>query len=174
MNTKKYLLAVFGLLLCGCGVYEPIEIVPDHIQTIRIEPFENNTQQIGLIADLTEELVNEFIKEGRLTVVSAPDADSTLKGTIVEYSKIPLSYDENFVVQEYKLTMIVNLKYYDNIQKVRLWEYTREDLLGGIEVWVKYYVGPDSAIPETEEEARDRLVEDVAEKILQRVVYGWE
>jgi len=167
-------LFIWSGFICGCGIYEPIEVVPDHIQTFRINPVKNKTQQIGLTSDLTEEVINEIVKEGRLTVVSSPDADSSLDIIIIEYSKIPIAYDENFIAQEYKLNMIINLKFYDHIKKLKLWEDVRENLTGGIETWVKYYVGTDTEFPETEEEARQRLVQDIAKKILHRIVYGWE
>ncbi|MFW6172260.1 MAG: LptE family protein [Elusimicrobiota bacterium] len=177
MNMLKKLtmfIILLQLMIIGCGVYEPMEIVPDHIQTIRIVPFKNETQEMGLSSELTEEVINEFIKDGRLTVVNSDKADSILKGTIIEYTKIPISYDENFIATEFKLNMIINLSYYDNIEKLKLWEDKREGFDGGIENWVKYYVQQNAEFVETEEEAIQRLVEDTADKILHRTVYGWE
>jgi len=173
-KIKNSIIVSILFAVSGCGVYEPIQVIPDYIRTIYIEPVKNETQQIGIGSDLTEELINEFVKEGRLTVTNSENADSVLRTTAYEYSKIPISYDENFVVEEYKLSMIINLKYFDNIKKVKLWEDIRNDLHGGIEVWVKYYVGQESGFAETEEEARQRLIEEAAEKILHRTVYGWE
>jgi outer membrane lipopolysaccharide assembly protein LptE/RlpB len=171
---KNILLITAVMFFAGCGVYEPIEVIPDHIQTVRIQPIRNETQQIELTSDLKEEVINEFIKEGRLTVVSNEDSDSVLDITILDYSKMPIDYDENFVAQEYKLTMIINLKFYDNINQVKLWEDVRNDLTGGIEAWVTYFVGTDTEFAETEEEARTRLIQDVSKKILHRTVYGWD
>ncbi len=171
---KRKLYVVLIGLIFGCGVYEPIELVPDYIRTLQIEPFKNETQQIGLSSDLTQEVINEFIKEGRLTVVNAENSDSVLEGTIIEYSKIPLSYDENFIAQEYQITLIVNLAYSDKIKKLKLWQDVRTGLTGGIETSVKYNVGADAAFAETEEEARQRLIEDISRKILHRTIYGWE
>ncbi|MBN2406873.1 MAG: hypothetical protein JXJ19_04175 [Elusimicrobia bacterium] len=171
---KKYILVSLFFMIAGCSVYEPIGIVPDHIQTVRIEPFRNQTQQVRLSTDLTDLVVDKFIKEGRLSVVDTQNADSTLIGTIIEYTKMPIAYDENFVAQEYQLTMIVNLKYNDNIQKLKMWEDKKEGLSGGMEAWVKYYVGQDPVIAETEEEARQRLLEDLSTKILHRTLYGWD
>lgn len=165
---------IVSFLFSGCGVYEPIEIVPDHIRTIQILPFKNKTQQIRLGTDLYEEVTNEFIKEGRLTVLSTNDADSSLETSIIEYSKIPIAYDENFIAQEYKLKMILNLKFNDHINRVKLWEDVREDLSGGIETSIKYYVGQEEEFAETEEEAKQRLIQDAAKQILQRTIYGWE
>lgn len=177
INSILILLSVPVLFLfTACSVYQPIEIVPDHIRTIRIEPIKNKTQQIRLTSELSEQLIDEFTKEGRLTVLNTNNADSALEIIIIEYSKIPILYDENFVAEEFKVNMIINLKYYDLIKKVMLWEDTRVGLAGGIETWVNYNVdiGKDSGFTETEEEVRYRLVIDTAKQIMQRTVLGWE
>ncbi len=158
----------------ACAVYEPVEIVPDHIRTIYIEPFENDTQQLRLGAHLTRELTNDFIRDGRFSVSGRSGADSILSGTIVEYKKIPISFDENFIAEEYSLSMIVNLSFLDNIEKVTLWEEKWDELKGGLETRVRYYVGTDRAFTETEEDARERLIEEMSDAIVRRTVYGWK
>ena len=174
MKKTLFIIITLSSILLGCGVYEPIDIIPDHLQTVRIEPVNNETAQIGISTELTRELIDEFIKEGRFTVTSARDADSVLYTTVAEYSQIPISYDENFVVQEYKLTVIANLEFVDNIERVRLWEEQRKGFTGGIEAWVNYSVSPETGFVETEEEARQRLIRDLAQRILHRTVYGWD
>ncbi|MGM0441654.1 MAG: LptE family protein [Elusimicrobiota bacterium] len=174
---KKFFQFGFFLLfmgVTGCGAYQPMEIVPDSIQSIRIKQFKNETDQIDFSEKLTEEVTDQFIREGRLTVKNSDNADSILEGTIYEYKKIPISYDENFITEEYRLTMIVNLTYYDMQREVKLWEEKREDYSGGIETSVTYYVGDTEGITETEDEAWERLIERASEKILNRTLYGWE
>ncbi|MFH1415027.1 MAG: LptE family protein [Elusimicrobiota bacterium] len=173
INRVIVMLAAAGFF-SGCGVYNPIEVVPDHIRTLNIKTFRNETQQIELTSALTEKVTDEFVREGRLTVVNTKESDSSLEGTIINYSKAPLGYDENFVAQQYMITLIVNIRFYDHINGVRLWEDIREDHTGGIETSVTYDVRPDAPFIETEEEARQRLLEDTAKKILHRTIYGWE
>jgi len=69
--AENIIIAIILAGMISCGVYQPIEIVPDHVRTIRINPVKNETQQIDLSSDLTEEVTNEFIREGRLTVDGA-------------------------------------------------------------------------------------------------------
>ncbi len=178
MREIKIILQSVSLLMLtlyvGCGVYQPIEIVPDRIRTVRIKQFDNRTDQIDFSEKLTEEVTNQFIREGRLTVKNTEDADSVLEGTISEYKKIPISYDANFITEEYRLIMIVNLVFYDMQERVKLWEEKREDYSGGIETSVTYYVGDTRGITETEDEAWERLIERASEKILNRTLYGWQ
>ncbi|MEA3506014.1 MAG: LPS assembly lipoprotein LptE, partial [Elusimicrobiota bacterium] len=77
-KIKFWVLSLAALVAAGCGVYEPIGIIPDEIRNIRIEQFENKTSQTDIAEDLTEEVIDNFIKEGRLSVVSRHDADSRL------------------------------------------------------------------------------------------------
>jgi len=165
-----------GLLLTysGCGVYEPVEILPDHLRSLRVDPVSNETSRIGLGQDLTQQLIDDFVREGRFNVTGSENADAILFTTIAEYSRIPIAYDENFVAQEYKITMIVNLQFVDNIEKVRLFDESREGLLGGIEAWVNYNASPDMGFVETEEEAQERLIREISEQIIQRTIYGWD
>lgn len=175
--SKNYLKAgLFSLciFIAGCGAYQPREIVPDQIRSIRIKQFDNKTDQMDFSEKLTEEVTTQFMREGRLTVENTENADSVLEGSIHEYKKIPISYDENFITEEYRLTMIVNLAYYDMEEEVKLWEEKREDHTGGIETSVTYYVGESQGITETEDEAWERLIERAAEKILNRTLYGWQ
>lgn len=168
------LLGALLLPLTGCGVYEPIEILPDHLRSIRIDTVRNETSQVSLGRDLTQQLIDDFVREGRFNVTASEDADAILFTTIAEYSIIPIAYDENFVAQEYKLTMIVNLQFVDNIERVRIFDDRREGLSGGLEAWVNYNASPDMGFVETEEEARERLIRDLSERILQRTIYGWD
>ncbi len=155
-------------------MYEPVEIVPDHIRNVRVVPVRNQTSQIGISTDMTEQIEEEFIREGRLRVTDSRDADSALYTTVVRYNKIPVSYDENFIVEEYQLSMVVELVFVDNIKELRLWEEKRKDHRGGIEASVIYNVSHDRGYTETEEEARQRLIKEIARRILQRTIYGWE
>ncbi|NLB34749.1 MAG: LptE family protein [Elusimicrobia bacterium] len=173
---KAKILIGAGLILSalGCGAYEPVEILPDHLRSLRVNSVSNETSQIGLGQDLTQQLIDDFVREGRFKVTGSDDADAILFTTIADYSKIPISYDENFVAQEYKITMVVNLQFVDNIDRVRIFDESRKGLVGGIETWVNYNASPDLGFVETEEEAKERLIREISERIIQRTIYGWD
>ncbi|MGM0568277.1 MAG: LptE family protein [Elusimicrobiota bacterium] len=171
---KLFFFILFTVITAGCAVYEPVEIVPDHIRNIYIAPFENESHQLGLSEELTSQVTNDFIRNGRFSVVSREDADSILRGSIVEYKRIPISFDENFIAEEYSLSMAVDLSFTDRIEKQVLWKEEWDELKGGIEARVRYYVGSDRAFTESEESARERLIEEMSDIIVRRTVYGWK
>ncbi|MDH5174948.1 MAG: LPS assembly lipoprotein LptE, partial [Elusimicrobiota bacterium] len=161
---RKPIFIIIGLgviLLFGCA-YTPVEILPQHIKTIAIPTFINRTAHYGIESKLTDAVIEEFIRDGHLSIAKRKEADALLTGEIVTYVLEPLSYDATEVVEQYKLWVIVNLSFRDLAAGEVLWEEKREsiegNLVGGIEGDVRYYVTPRAGrTVETEEEAQERL-----------------
>src|SRR5688500_4179568 len=99
--------AAFVLAACGETTegYKPSSVLlPVHIRRIAVRPIVNKTQYFGLEEKLRLRLEEEFIRDGRLPYVNKEeDADGVVVAEIVRYIREPISYDDNHVVQEYKL-----------------------------------------------------------------------
>lgn len=165
--TKILLLISF--IAIGCA-HLPRPILPLHIKRINIPIFVNKTLRYGLEEGLTEETINTFILDGRLTVVDK-DADGELRGEIISYSREALSYDDEGYVVEYRIWMRVSLLFYDLINNEVLWTDEIDSSIN----YVPYgssLVGK-GFIPEREEEAVDRLLKDLATRIVSRTLNGW-
>jgi len=177
---RKSIFIIIGLglsLFFGCA-YTPVEILPKHIKSIAVPNFINKTARYGIESKLTDAVIEEFIRDGHLSITKKKDANALLTGEIVTYVLEPLSYDATEVVEQYKLWVVVNLSFQDLTTGELLWEEKREsvdgNLIGGIEGDVRYYVTPRAGRRvETEEEAQDRLVVELADRIVRRTVYGW-
>jgi hypothetical protein len=88
-----------------------------------VRPFTNTTQFFGLEDALTQAVTNEFIQDGRLSYVSSPaQANAVVTGEIGTYLLQPVSYDANQLVQEYKLTVRLNIKVADQVMSVPIWQ----------------------------------------------------
>jgi len=178
MRRSIFVILVLGLFLFfGCA-YTPVEILPKHIKTIAVPTLINKTARYGIESKLTDAVIEEFIRDGHLSISKKEEADAILTGEIVTYVLEPLSYDATEVVEQYKLWVVVNLSFRDLTTEEVLWEEKREsidgNLIGGIEGDVRYYVTPKAGrTVETEEEAQDRLVVELADRIVRRTVYGW-
>jgi outer membrane lipopolysaccharide assembly protein LptE/RlpB len=85
------------LLLAGCGYSTGGKAtrLPKTVQTIAIPTFINQTQTYRVEQTMTAAVVREFVSRSRYTVFSkaAPDADATLRGTIISTQLSPLTYD---------------------------------------------------------------------------------
>jgi len=175
MNSRRLLIACGGgalLCLAGCAssssVYEPAPIIlPQHIKKIAVRPFVNKTQFFGLEEKLWLAVTNEFIQDGRIAYTpKESDADGVVVGEIARYLLQPVSYDQNLVVREYKLTVLVNLKFIDRVTNTLLWEEPR--MQEDFQFFVETQPGGLS-----EEEARLRIWDLFARDIVKRTIEGF-
>lgn len=170
---KKILfVAVFALTLMSCAaLYDPApQILPEHIRKVFVKPIVNNTNQYGLEAKFTNAIVDEILRDGRLSLVNSPEeADGIITGTIRRYILQPLTYDANMVTEQYKLWIIVSASLVDKENNVTLWT---EPSLEGIQIYLDATKG---AMGEgmTEEEARELIWEKLSRDIVKRTIKGF-
>jgi hypothetical protein len=168
-KTWLQVLAGSLLLMSACAApYTPApQILPSHIRKIYIRPFVNSTSQYGLEEKLTLRVIDEFVRDGRLTLVNnEAEADGILVGEISRYILQPLTYDANMVTEQYKLWVLLNVSLIDRGNNVTLWS---EPNMEGIQI---YY---DATRPggRTEEEVREILWDNLARDIVKRTVEGF-
>ena len=97
MNTCSRLAALLALALClaSCG-YALVgkgSVLPDHIQSVAINAFENRTTRPEIEQRVTEEVAREFSQRGRYRIVSDPQkADAVLDGAIESLTTRPVQF----------------------------------------------------------------------------------
>lgn len=160
-----------ALLLAGCGEtegYKPSTmLLPSHIRRMAVRPIVNKTQYFGLEEKLRLRIEEEFIRDGRIPYVNnETEADGVVTSEIVRYIREPISYDDNHVVQEYKLWVILNLRFIDLAANTVLWEEPR------MEQEYRYFVETQPG-GVTEDEARELLWELFARDIVKRTIEGF-
>jgi len=172
---------VLGVLLAGCEQTVKRNL-PSSIQTLVVREFKNQTNEDMLPAYLFEELRRAFRLDGRLTVLDAGEgADGLLDGAIIEYVKQPARFDENNVIQEYRLRMVADLSLTDMTQRKVLWvEKGPKDTAtwGGtvrkLERFVNFVVVPAAGLSvETEQDAQRRMLREFAGDVVLKVIEGW-
>ena len=170
--------AVLVIFLTGCG-YTTHSLLPSHIKTIYIKPFENNIDITGEVSDrhlyhsyrplleidLTNEIIDRFIYDGALKVVRHPDADIILAGEVIDYLREPLRYSENDEVEEYRLSLVANMKLRDLRSDELLWEERR--FIGDTTYFTR------GSLSKSEDVALDDAIKDLARRIVERTVEGW-
>lgn len=162
---------LLAVLVAGCSkyYYNPApQILPQYIRRLAVRPVANHTQQYGLEDKLTLTLQSEFNRDGRYQITVEEQADGVVIGDITRYILEPLSYDSNHVPTQYKLWILVNVKFYDKIKNITLWE---EPNMSGE---LRYYVassGLTGAL--TEEEARQTIWDQLARDIRTRTLEGF-
>ena len=82
-ETPKQCLVLAVLCLVGCG-YTAKRPFGHQVKTIHLPVFENRTFRRGLEFELATALRRELLTKTPLRIVDRPDADSVLKGEIVQ------------------------------------------------------------------------------------------
>ncbi|MDR3196207.1 MAG: LPS assembly lipoprotein LptE [Endomicrobium sp.] len=174
-----YLLAfaLFMANLTSCASpYDPaVQLLPEHIKKVYVKPFENNTNQFGIESKFTNEVIDEIIADGRLSLVNKEDdADGVLTVTIKRYILQPITYDINNVAEQYKMWIIASVSLVDKDNDVTLWT---EPNMEGIQIYRdinRRPSGEDSMGDEmSEEEARKIVWTKMSRNIVRRVVKGF-
>jgi hypothetical protein len=119
-------LLVPGFVLSGCGYHTVNSAVhlPGTVHTLAIPAFKNNTQSYQTQAVFTQAVIHEFTSRSSLRVVSGedPDADATLRGTILTFTVGPLTYDNTTgQTSSYLVTITTKLELVDRQGKV-IWQ----------------------------------------------------
>ena len=102
------------LLLAGCGYHTASSAghLPPGLKTIAVPVFATNTQAYHTELSLTQAVIRELNTRTRYRVVAdnTGDADSTLSGTVLTQTAVPLTYDSTTgETSSYLLTITVKV-----------------------------------------------------------------
>ncbi len=178
MRRRRIALIVLCGLLSGCG-YTTRPGLASHLKTIYVKPFTNRIDFTELTtgndrfplyrhrmeADITNEVINRYQFTGLLRPASLERADCRLEGELVEFRRDPLRFDASQQVEEWRLNLVVNLRFFDQTKNMLLWEESR--LTGDTTYFAS---GPNT---ETESSALSRALTDLAKRIVERSVESW-
>ncbi|MFA5093701.1 MAG: LptE family protein [Candidatus Omnitrophota bacterium] len=169
-------------LSSGCG-YSTHSLAYSKSTTIYIRPFENKVDlnigtdlsdknpyrlyRPGMEVKITNAVINRFQIDGYLKVVSREDdADLVLNGSLINYEKQPLRYDQlSENVEEYRANIIVDISLEDVMNSKTVW--AEKGFVGYKEYAL---TGPKA---QSEESAVNEAVEDLARRVVERTVEDW-
>jgi outer membrane lipopolysaccharide assembly protein LptE/RlpB len=116
MRRRDFLVALGAAAAAGaaggCG-YGLRGNLPAHLQTIAIPVFANRTSEPNVENIMTRAVVDAFNQNGRLKVTTLDRADSVLEGEVVGYNVVSIAFDSRANVQQYRLTVTMNLLFRD-------------------------------------------------------------
>ena len=172
------LLTVHSALLSGCGYTTRPGLAPD-LKTVYVASFKNkidltqlptNDQRFPIYRhameiEITNAVISRFQFTGLLRPSGQSNADTRLEGELVQFRRDPLRYDASQNVEEWRLNLVVNLKFYDQRTNTLVWEET--PLIGD----TTYFALGSNA--ETEAGALARAEDDLARRIVERTVENW-
>ena len=174
------LLTAYCLLPTGCG-YTTRPGLASYLKTVYVKPFTNKidlaqltgtgttdyftTYRHRMEVDLTNAVINRFQFTGLLRPASANRADCRLEGDLVAFRRDALRYNASQQVEEWRLNVVVNVRFIDQRTNTLLWE--EQNFTGDTTYFAL------GAKTESEASALDRATTDLARRIVERSVENW-
>mgnify|MGYP002725582161 CR=1 FL=1 len=151
---------VFMLSITGCGVYSFSGHGIAGIESISIEPFDNQTAEFGIKEELTDAVVSSFLNNRSLTVADRANSDAVLFGNLLSVTDRPLTYSEDESVSEYEIVITVSFILTSLDKTEPIWEGS----ISGSGSY-PYVTGSLEERKEGIDKALDRLAEDLINKL---------
>ncbi|MCX8044962.1 MAG: LPS assembly lipoprotein LptE [Desulfobacterota bacterium] len=175
MKKEFAFIMAFSLLLLwcmavGCGYHRAGTYNPQlaGIATIAIPYFKNTTFEPEAEKIFTHAFINEFIKSKRLRVVSEPDADLILRGTIRKLIEDTIAYNRDDKALEYRMDVVLDVQLERRQTGEVLWK--RKNVRHSEE----FPVGDNIVLSEAAKRAAlGRLAADLAERVHDSIIQGF-
>ena len=178
MRSKFTILIFLSFVLTGCG-YTTHSLLPPHVKTIHVDNFKNSIDitgefsekegydiyRPGLEVEMTKAVIDRFVFDGNLRVVSGSEADSRLAGELIDYAKEPLRYDDGDNVIEYRIKVVARAGLKDLVNNKVLW--SEDDFVG------EATYRTSGSFAKTEDTARQEALVDLARRIVERTIELW-
>lgn len=182
MKTRLWLLSAVliscSFLLASCG-YTTRSLIATRYSTVCVEPFSNKIDIAKeaesyskytvykplLESDVTRKVIDRYIFDGNLKPTDKETADLILSGEIVEFRRQPLRYTDSDNVEEYRLSIVVNMRLKEADGDRTLWQ---ENNFAGEATY--FTTGAEA---KSEEAAIADAVDDLARRIVERTVDQW-
>ena len=170
-------LILISASLAGCG-YTTKSLLPENIRRVSVVPVTNaivlseeitdktpfRVYRPGLEVELTNGIINRYIFDGTLKVVSADKADAVLETSLVDYRRDALRYSEGEDIQEYRLSIVIDAKMTQKSDGKVLWS---KRITGD----TTFFLAGSRAI--SEDQAANRAVEDVSRRVVEATIEVW-
>ena len=157
---------LFGLVflgfLGGCKIHTGELMLPDHPKSISVPIIENKTFEYGVEERLTDILIQELIRDGRLQVVHRDKADLELDVTLIRYDLKVVSLNE----QEQAVAFRLNTTALATLKDLRTGKILQEN-----EKFKEEGVYFLSNQPQTRRE--EQIYTRLAEAMISRLLEGW-
>lgn len=162
MKSKIFGLIVVSifLLFIYCSYYSFSGSMNPEIRSIAIPVFDDVSSEFQIREKITSSVIEKFIIDNNLKVVSPEEADSILKGTIERVEDNPVSLRADETAQAFELYVYLKLEYQDRKSKKIIF---KKNLRGR---------GTYSD-PSQRDEGIDEAVDKISTDVLNLVISGW-
>jgi hypothetical protein len=156
------------LVLSGCIYsFKAGSFPPEHIKTIAVAPFDNETTRFELAGELYDELLRNVPRALGIRTAGEDMADAVLRGSITRYDVVAPNYraaaqGQAAQVLQRQVNITVSVQIIDLVENVILWEGRSVSSQGTF-----------LEASETEEEGRVEAIELLVQKIVDGAQSNW-
>ncbi|MCI5601220.1 MAG: LptE family protein [Hallerella porci] len=117
------LMFLAAALFCVLGCYSfTASTLPSHIKTVQIHEVDNKTLDPVLGNTLKDSVEKLFRKNAGSVRLVNSDADADFELTLLSYTNKPENYTSASEVETYRVTMKVNVRFYDNVKEKMIYK----------------------------------------------------
>jgi len=154
------------LVMAGCNYSFRSGSFPDHIRTVAILPFENDTNRFELTQEIHQQLLRELPRSLGVTNAGAEVADAVVQGRISRYDLTtplfrPGQQDDRVDVLQRQVNIRIEVELIDLVENVILWDDR------GLSTQGQYLEG------ESEEVGRAEAIELLVQRIVDGAQSNW-
>lgn len=168
--SMKYVIVMLSLCVwCagGCGYHLPGrgDAIPADVEKVFVEVLINRTTQPFIENKLTSEVRDQFSRRPGFEVVSERSkSDAVISGTITQYSKRAVAYDQNDDIKEYRAAMTAEFRFERTDGSEVFWQ--------GDVRWDEEFMAHDDRAQQdnNETEAQNELTFRLATELFNRIV----
>lgn len=158
---------VLLLSLAGCIYGFTGGGLPSHIRTVAVLPFENQTPQPLLGAEVEQVLQTQIPRDLGVRIVNEQVADAVVRGQITRYTETepsvrPSEGQDRIDVVQRQVQISYEAEIYDVVEDRVLWKTTGQTVLGNY--------NPDS---ETVQDAVASAIEELVRKVIEGAQSQW-
>ena len=161
-------LAAAGLFMSsGCGYTASPALLPQHLKTVAIPVFENATPIAALEQEITDAVVQRFVKDNHLRIVDEKSANAVIRGKVTQYKNDVFGFSSSSTATEFRVTIGVQVTFKDLVKNRELWS---DELVKSSIYNVQQVAGQET---KSELDGRKDAITKIADEVLSRSVEGW-
>lgn len=121
--VKMHIVLLLALLLLLAGCYSfTATTLPSHIRSVVIQEVDNRTLDPVLANRLRDGVVTLFKRNAGSVRIVNEEGSADFKVTLLSYSNRPENFSANSEVETYRVTLLVNVTFYDNVKKRMIYD----------------------------------------------------
>ena len=166
MRAWIWVVALMAMGLGGCTGYRLGTTLPPNLQSVFVPTFTNTSAEPQVEIPATSDTVNEFMRDGTMTVSDARNASTTVHGSIIKYELVPVRYDRDDAkaTEEYRMIITATIRFVQNDTGKVLMETT-------VKGDTTFPVGGD--LPSAKRAALPDASRSLARKVVGAVITYW-